>query len=413
VLWELCADGGSAVELALEDLEVLDIVLGQVAAADAAEDPKVERLRSILADGRPTLVFVTRRETVRHLRDRLAPPAVAWCAGGRAGLGRSPAPRAVVLEWFREPHEPPVGPSMPPRCLVVTDVAAEGLDLRRAARVVHYDLPWTPMRLEQREGRAVRLGSAHERIDVVRFVPPPAIDAALGMSDRLAKKSGLPARAGLGANGTRLWRWRSELADRVGAGQEAPAPGATAVVRGAVEPGLLAGFELLARGGTRAGPLSATIGWLGCDGRWNEAAQVVAERLLAAARSQMLVAAPAAAVRAWLDRLAAPIRQRLALAGARRWTAADPDPAARRLAARFGSAISEAARGRDQSRLARLERALAFAAGGHTAGEALLVRRLADGDARELDRWMARLPPPAARWDVIEVRLTGLVLFER
>jgi superfamily II DNA or RNA helicase len=413
VLWELYADGGRPVELALEDIEVLDVVLGQIAEAAAAEDPKVERLRTILGDGRPTLVFVTRRETVRHLRERLAPPAVAWCAGARAGLGRSPAPRAVVLDWFREQCQPSSVPGMPPRCLVVTDVAAEGLDLRRAERVVHYDLPWTPMRLEQREGRAVRLGSAHERIDVVRFLPPPAIDAALGMSEHLAKKAGLPARAGLGADGTRLWRWRSELADRVGDGPEAPPSGATAVVRGAAEPGLLAGFELLARGGTRAGPLSATIGWLGCDGRWNEAAPVVAERLMAAAHSQALVAAPAAAVRAWLDRLAGPIRQRLALAGASRWTAADPDPSARRLAARFGSAISEAARGRDQSRLARLERALAFTAGGHTAGEALLVGRLADADERELDRWTAHLPPPAARWDVIEVRLTGLVLFER
>ena len=38
-----------------------------------------------MADGRVTLVFVTRRETVRYLRDRLGPPAVAWCTGERAG----------------------------------------------------------------------------------------------------------------------------------------------------------------------------------------------------------------------------------------------------------------------------------------------------------------------------------------
>ena len=103
----------------------------------------------------------------------------------------------------------------PPPCLVVTDVAAEGLDLRRAARVVHYDLPWTPMRLEQREGRAVRLGSARELVEVVRFLPPPALDATLELGERLRRKAELPARAGLGADGMRLWRWRSALADEL------------------------------------------------------------------------------------------------------------------------------------------------------------------------------------------------------
>jgi hypothetical protein len=124
------------------------------------------------------------------------------------------------------------------------------------------------------------------------------------------------------------------------------------------------------------------------------------------------VAAPAK-VRAALDRLAARVRERLALAIARRWTAGDPDPGARRLAARLAEAIREAARRRDARALARLERALAFTAGGHTAGEALLVRRLADAGERELASWTARLPAPTARWDAIEVRLTGLVLFER
>ena len=133
-------------------------------------DGKVERLRSLLADGRPTLVFTTRRETVRYLRDRLSPPP-AWCTGVRAGLGSCPLPRATVLGWFREVVAA-AGPRPPVRHLVATDVAAEGLDLQRAARVVHYDLPWTPMRLEQREGRALRLGSLHPMVEVVTLSPP-------------------------------------------------------------------------------------------------------------------------------------------------------------------------------------------------------------------------------------------------
>jgi superfamily II DNA or RNA helicase len=402
VLWELCAETGGGIELALDDLDALDGMVEEATAAAAAVDAKAERLRALVADGRPTLIFVTRRETVRHLRDRLGPPAVAWCTGERAGLGPAPAPRAAVLDWFREG-------AAPPRCLVVTDVAAEGLDLRRAARVVHYDLPWTPMRLEQREGRAVRLGSTHELIEVVRFLPPPALDAALGLNERLERKAALPARAGLGAGGARLWRWRSELADRLGQGPELRG---TAVVRGGAATGLLAGFELLARGAGRVEILAATLGWLDSSGRWSEDEATVATRVLEAARCGHPGLAPAR-VRVALDRLASPIRERLALTNARRWTAGDPDPSARRLAARLAESIREAARMRDERALTRLERALAFTAGGHTAGEAMLVRRLADASDGELASWTARLPAPTPRWDAIEVRLTGLVLFER
>lgn len=43
--------------------------------------------------------------------------------------------------------------------LLATDAASEGLNLQRRCRlVVHFELPWTPMRLEQRTGRVDRLG---------------------------------------------------------------------------------------------------------------------------------------------------------------------------------------------------------------------------------------------------------------
>lgn len=411
VMWELFPEGGNTVELTLDDLDVVPGVLGDASAAAARDDPKVERLRSILADGRPSLVFTTRRETVRHLRDRLAPPPVAWCTGERAGLGRSPAPRSVVLGWFRECA--PDAHEAAPRCLVVTDVAAEGLDLRRAGRVVHYDLPWTPMRLEQREGRALRLGSAHEHIEVVRLLPPPALDAAVGMRRQLATKASLPGRAGLGADGLRLWRWRTVLADQLADsdGGDPVETGATALVPGARDRGVLAGYELVPAG-SRTMPTSAVVGWLGPEGEWDEDEPAVAPRLIEAARSGRLVAAAPGAVRSALARLAGPIRERLMLSGARRWTAADPEPPARRLAARFSQALREAARQRDRPMLARLERALAFVSGGHTAGEARLVELLADADAPALARWTLQVPAPTERWDVLEVRVIGLLLFE-
>ncbi|MEQ8767613.1 MAG: helicase-related protein [Planctomycetota bacterium] len=48
--------------------------------------------------------------------------------------------------------------------LISTDLLSEGTNLQDAKHVVSWDLPWNPVRLEQRIGRIDRLGSRHERI---------------------------------------------------------------------------------------------------------------------------------------------------------------------------------------------------------------------------------------------------------
>jgi hypothetical protein len=408
VWWELLPDGGDGcVELALDDAATIGEVLAEAARLAQGPDPKLERLSALLSDGRPTLVFATRRETVRHLRHRLAPP-VAWCTGHRAGLGHASAPRAEVMGWFRDSADPRLRARLP-HCLVATDVAAEGLDLRRAERVVHYDLPWTPMRLEQREGRAVRLGSAHPKIEVVRFPPPPVLESALRLGTRLAHKARLPGRAGLGEGGVRLWRWRSILADRLGG----PGAAGSALVPGAGRDGALAGYELRVRRGSGDYALAATVGWLDERGRWTEDSETVVGRMLEASEHARLAAAPPSAVSRALDQLAVVIRGRLALAAGRRWSGAEPASAARRLVERLGEDIASAARRRDRRSLERLERTLAFAGGGHTAGEAMLVETMAQADPETLSRWLERAPAATPRWEAIDVRLTGLILFER
>jgi hypothetical protein len=42
----------------------------------------------------------------------------------------------------------------------------------------------------------------------------------------------------------------------------------------------------------------------------------------------------------------------------------------------------------------------------------MLVERIADAPADRMPAILARLPAPTPRWDTIEVRLTGVVLFE-
>src|SRR5258708_7488940 len=55
--------------------------------------------------------------------------------------------------------------------LIATDLAAEGLNLQRAGAVIHYDLPWNPVKLDQRNGRAHRIGQRRDRVRAIYFVP--------------------------------------------------------------------------------------------------------------------------------------------------------------------------------------------------------------------------------------------------
>jgi superfamily II DNA or RNA helicase len=401
VWWELLPGNGTQGEIELDDLSHLERQVREVATAVQQPDGKLDRLENLLRENTPTLVFTAFRDTVRYLRDRLAHLRLAWCTGARAGIGRTPLARDAVLGWFRGP----VNSSFAPKHLVVTDVAAEGLDLQRAARVVHYDLPWTPMRLEQREGRSVRYGSQHAQVEVIQFALPPALERQLKLERILVRKARIPAAAGIGPNGRHIWRWRAELAERF---RSASAQSGVAVIDSST-PGLLAGFALHHPGSP--GALASTILWLAQDGSWSEAPAEVSHRLSLAAEQQDVVVIDPALLREWLALLAGPLRDRLTLIRGRRWISPDPSSATRQAMNRIQSLIGDAARRRQATRLAELEGALAFLASGHTAGEKTMVQRLVQASRRELGELIRRLPVRPFRWEGLEIRLTGLVVF--
>ena len=64
--------------------------------------------------------------------------------------------RDKLIKAFNNPQDPV-------RVLIATDVASEGLNLQETARyVMHWDIPWNPSRLEQRNGRIDRHGQARD-----------------------------------------------------------------------------------------------------------------------------------------------------------------------------------------------------------------------------------------------------------
>ena len=74
----------------------------------------------------------------------------------------------------------------PVRILVATDAASEGIDLQRHCwRMLHWEIPWNPSRLEQRNGRVDRHGQPHPFVEIRHFVPEGWEDDTSGFTTEL------------------------------------------------------------------------------------------------------------------------------------------------------------------------------------------------------------------------------------
>ena len=56
-----------------------------------------------------------------------------------------------------------------PNVLLSSEVGSEGIDLQFCRFLVNYDLPWNPMKVEQRIGRLDRLGQKADRISIINL----------------------------------------------------------------------------------------------------------------------------------------------------------------------------------------------------------------------------------------------------
>ncbi|MDX2194593.1 MAG: C-terminal helicase domain-containing protein, partial [Gemmatimonadales bacterium] len=384
VLWGLLPAGDDDAELVLDDLPRVRALAARAAELARAGDAKRAALDALLAEEAPALVFTGSRATARWLRGALAHRRVAWCIGDEAGLGAARVPRQAVLGWFG-----PGAREAPARHLVTTDVAAEGLDLQRATRVIHYDLPWTAARLAQREGRARRLGAARAAVEVIRFEPSPAVERRLRQCRLLLRKARLPEALGLASDDDEAsaaragpWRWRAELLEAVGT---CGADGSASVR--ASRAATLVGWVI-----ERAGECMARgVLVVRADGSVREAdARVGAWLARAAAGDGPPRDHAAEAVDALPRPVTAELRARLAALHRTAWTPAPRHADGTAVVRRLQRLIREAARRRDAVRLAVLERGLHAASLAPTAGEALALATLARADDDTMLAWCRR-----------------------
>ena len=139
------------------------------------------------------IVFTEYVDTLNWLQGILMARGLGGPGGDRLGVihGGTDENRREHIKHAFQAH-----PSRDPiRILLATDAAGEGIDLQNYChRVVNYDIPFNPNRLEQRIGRVDRIGQKHQ-VEVIHFVgtgweeaPPGSYEADLEYLSRVAKK---------------------------------------------------------------------------------------------------------------------------------------------------------------------------------------------------------------------------------
>lgn len=195
---ELVVDGTSAgverndLSVAVDrHLAAVDALLERCRAAPDPDDERaalLARLREVHR-GERIIAFCHYAETVDALRHRLvAHPGIATLSARGARIASGRVSRDLILSQFAPRGGRDADPARHVGLLITTDLLSEGLDLQEASVVVHLDLPWNPARLDQRVGRARRLGSRHRVVTVYAFTPPTSAERMLRIQDRLRDK---------------------------------------------------------------------------------------------------------------------------------------------------------------------------------------------------------------------------------
>ena len=112
--------------------------------------------------GKKIVLFSFYRATLHYLEQRLKAEGVASVVV-HGGMDKNEA-----LNYFSSAEGPDI--------LLSSEVASEGVDLQFSSLLINYDLPWNPMKIEQRIGRIDRIGQEAEQILIWNFVYEDTID---------------------------------------------------------------------------------------------------------------------------------------------------------------------------------------------------------------------------------------------
>lgn len=175
------------VSAALRDMQPAVESLLSAAATLDDEDPKYDVLAGVLKQKQQrtknkVMVFSSFLHTLRYLDERLRRD------GFRVGLVHGGTPDLERLK-LRRRFEASSGAVDVLDVLLFSEVGCEGLDYQFCDCIVNYDLPWNPMRIEQRIGRVDRRGQTSESVAIVNVITSGTIDADI--YDRCLERIGI------------------------------------------------------------------------------------------------------------------------------------------------------------------------------------------------------------------------------
>lgn len=158
-----------AVPLTVKDLQEMQDYAFRITQVHDSKFEALERhLDQARGNGHSTIVFTQFTDTLDALRDRLHHryrnqlgtftgdggrvfrESEGWTNIGKRDLVEAIKARVVTV-------------------LLATDAASEGLNLQTCSYLINYDMPWNPMRVEQRIGRVDRLGQVRDTVVVPNF----------------------------------------------------------------------------------------------------------------------------------------------------------------------------------------------------------------------------------------------------
>lgn len=131
-------------------------------------DSKYSQLKSSLSDflmlypDEKVIVFSYFKKTLRYLNDRLREEGI------RSVVVHGGLDKKAIIDEFRN--------NTTQQILLSSEVASEGVDLQFMRFIVNYDLPWNPMKVEQRIGRLDRIGQKSPKINILSLVYKDTID---------------------------------------------------------------------------------------------------------------------------------------------------------------------------------------------------------------------------------------------
>lgn len=139
------------------------------------EDPKFEQMMSAIKEkqsleNNKIIIFSTFRFTLRYLKDKLK-------AAGLRIEQVDGSVKDIMRQELRARFELPKEDKDAIDILLFTEVGSEGLDYQFCDMMINYDLPWNPMKIEQRIGRIDRRGQRSETVSIYNMITDGTVDA--------------------------------------------------------------------------------------------------------------------------------------------------------------------------------------------------------------------------------------------